>query len=237
MGSQPFDPSSDSLQVFASETPIAPAQDSEPFLLGSATLGDAAHSIFALDHQEPQRSRVWPVATISVMVGFLAGFVAGYGFAHRAIVPAGASARTARPASPGTSHTPRAERAPEPARGPDIAAPTPAPALPSDARAFSVPSAPSSTTRPSTTEHRGQATVPATVPTTGHAGAIEVLSHPQGAQVFLDGSVVGRAPLSLPDVPEGTHDVRLELPGFNPWVASVRVTGGSRTRVGASLEQ
>ena len=173
MGSQPFDPSSDSLLVFASETPVAPAQDSEPTLLRTPTLGDAPHSIFALDHQEPQRSRVWPVATISVMVGFLAGFVAGYGFAHRAIVPAAASTPTARPASPGTSHTPRAERAPEPGRGPDIAAPAPAPALPSDARAVSVPSAPSSTTRPLTTERRGPATVPATVPTTGHAGAIE----------------------------------------------------------------
>ena len=236
MGSQPFDPSSDSLLGFASETPIAHAQDSEPTLLRTPTLGDAPHSIFALDDQEPQRSRVWPVATISVMVGVLAGFVAGYGFAHRVIVPAAVSTPTARPASPSTSHTSRAERAPEPARGPDVAAPAPAPALPSDARAVSAPSAPS-TTRPSTTERRGQATVPATVPTTGHAGAIEVLSHPQGAQVFLDGSVVGRAPLSLPDVPEGTHEVRLELPGFNPWVASVRVTGGSRTRVGASLEQ
>jgi hypothetical protein len=70
-----------------------------------------------------------------------------------------------------------------------------------------------------------------------HAGAIEVLSHPQGAQVLLDGNVVGRAPLSIADVREGTHEIRLELAGFKPWVASVRVTGGNRARVGASLEK
>ena len=42
MGSQPFDPSSDSLQVFASETPIAPAQDSEPCLAGLSNAGGCA---------------------------------------------------------------------------------------------------------------------------------------------------------------------------------------------------
>jgi len=54
--------------------------------------------------------------------------------------------------------------------------------------------------------------------------------------VLLDGNVVGLAPLSIPDVPEGLHEVRVELDGFSPWVASVRVKGGSRARIGASLE-
>jgi hypothetical protein len=52
---------------------------------------------------------------------------------------------------------------------------------------------------------------------------------------MLDGNVVGLAPLSIPDVPEGLHEVRVELDGFSPWVGSVRVKGGSRARVGASL--
>jgi PEGA domain len=54
--------------------------------------------------------------------------------------------------------------------------------------------------------------------------------------VFLDGSFVGQAPLSIPDVSEGTHEVRVELDGFKPWAGSVRVKGGTRARVAASLE-
>jgi len=55
--------------------------------------------------------------------------------------------------------------------------------------------------------------------------------------VLLDGILVGRAPLSIPNVDEGLHEVRVEFDGFKPWVGSVRVKGGSRARVGASLEQ
>jgi hypothetical protein len=73
-------------------------------------------------------------------------------------------------------------------------------------------------------------------PTTALGGAIEIVSRPRDAKVFLDGSFVGQAPLSIPDVSEGMHQVRVELDGFSPWVGSVRVKGGSRARVGASLE-
>jgi len=63
------------------------------------------------------------------------------------------------------------------------------------------------------------------------------MSRPRDAQVLLDGIVVGRAPMSIANVSEGMHEVRVELDGFKPWVGSVRVKGGSRARVGASLEQ
>jgi len=62
------------------------------------------------------------------------------------------------------------------------------------------------------------------------------MSRPRGGKVLLDGNVVGLAPMSIPDVSEGLHEVRVELDGFKPWVGSVRVKGGSRARVGASLE-
>ena len=111
------------------------------------------------------------------------------------------------------------------------------PAAPSSTRRASIPS---STTRPSTpkaqpsTTKRPQAAI---APTTATSGAIEIMSRPRDAQVFLDGVLVGRAPMSIPDVAEGMHEVRVELEGFTPWVGSVRVKGGSRARVGASLEQ
>jgi hypothetical protein len=55
--------------------------------------------------------------------------------------------------------------------------------------------------------------------------------------VILDGNAVGQSPLLIADIPEGTHEVRVELAGFSPWVTSVRLKGGSQTRVSASLER
>jgi hypothetical protein len=64
-----------------------------------------------------------------------------------------------------------------------------------------------------------------------------VESRPSGASVFLDGKAVGTTPLMIPDVPAGTHVVRLELADHQRWTASVRVVAGERNRVAASLEQ
>jgi hypothetical protein len=64
-----------------------------------------------------------------------------------------------------------------------------------------------------------------------------VESRPTGATVFLDGKRVGTTPMSLPSVTVGAHAVRLEMTGFKPWTASVRVVAGEKNRVAASLEQ
>jgi hypothetical protein len=235
MSSEQYD-SSDSLMGFGSETATALTQDSEPAIRCTPTLGDAHHSIFSLEDQQPPRFRAWPIATVSVVIGILVGFAAGYAFAHRGATPVTESASI--PASSGNSQTTRAEQSTESVNGPNVVAP----ALPIDASAISVPSPPSSATgesRIASPESRLSTAArrrPAVVPTTGHGGVIEVLSHPQGAQVLLDGSVVGRTPLSIAEVPEGTHEVRLEITGFKRWVTSVRVSDRSRVRVGASLE-
>ena len=65
---------------------------------------------------------------------------------------------------------------------------------------------------------------------------MEVLSRPSGAEVFVDGALVGRTPLSLPDVEVGGHAVRISLPKHQRWATSVEVRPGERTRVAASLE-
>ena len=231
MSSQQFD-SSDSLMGLASETATARTQDSEPAFRSTPTLGDSRDSIFSLDRHQPPRFRIWPIATFSLVIGILVGFAAGYVFAQRVVTPATESA------SSGNSQTTREERSTESVSGPNV----PAPALTTEASAISVPSTPSPTTaesrianpesRLSTAAQRR----PAVMSTRGHGGVIEVLSHPQGAQVLLDGNVVGRTPMAIADVREGTHEVRLEIAGFHPWVTSVRVSDGSRARVGASLE-
>ena len=66
---------------------------------------------------------------------------------------------------------------------------------------------------------------------------MQIVSRPAGAQVILDGRNVGRTPLSLAEVPEGPHAVRLDLTGFKQWSTTVEVMPGQRLRVAASLEQ
>jgi hypothetical protein len=62
------------------------------------------------------------------------------------------------------------------------------------------------------------------------------VSRPAGAQVILDGRVIGKTPVTIPDVAAGAHSIRLELPGFKGWATTVDVKGVT-TRVAASLEQ
>lgn len=68
-------------------------------------------------------------------------------------------------------------------------------------------------------------------------GSIYVDSRPRGASVFVDGRAVGTTPLSVSEVPVGSHVVRLELPDHKPWTASRQVTAGRQERVTGSLER
>ena len=91
-------------------------------------------------------------------------------------------------------------------------------------------------------ESRAQAPSPAVsglgprVPA-GTPGGLQVLSRPAGAEVFVDGALVGRTPLVIASVAPGAHDIRIELAGHRQWATSVRVEPGARARVAASLEQ
>jgi hypothetical protein len=69
------------------------------------------------------------------------------------------------------------------------------------------------------------------------AGSISVETRPGGARVVVDGRPVGTSPLIVPDIAPGKHEVRLELPGYRPWVTSITMAPGERRRVTASLER
>jgi hypothetical protein len=47
---------------------------------------------------------------------------------------------------------------------------------------------------------------------------------------------MGTTPVSIPEIPIGSHVVKLELPDHRVWTASTRVTTGQETRVTGSLE-
>jgi serine/threonine protein kinase len=68
-------------------------------------------------------------------------------------------------------------------------------------------------------------------------GALTVVSRPPGATVYLDGSLVGTAPLSLPSVTAGSHAIRLEHDGYRRWTSAIRVVAGQPNRITASLER
>jgi hypothetical protein len=68
-------------------------------------------------------------------------------------------------------------------------------------------------------------------------GTLVIESRPAGATVFLNGRAVGTTPVSVPETAPGTHRIRLEMAGFNPWVTTAAVQAGARTRVAASLER
>ena len=69
------------------------------------------------------------------------------------------------------------------------------------------------------------------------AGTIYVDSNPRGAKVLIDGRSMGTTPASIPDIPIGSHVVRLELTDHRAWTTATRVTAGEETRVTGSLER
>jgi serine/threonine-protein kinase len=69
------------------------------------------------------------------------------------------------------------------------------------------------------------------------AGTIYVDSRPRGARVLIDGRPMGTTPASIPDIPIGSHVVRLELPDHRAWTTSTSVAAGEQARVTGSLER
>jgi serine/threonine protein kinase len=70
-----------------------------------------------------------------------------------------------------------------------------------------------------------------------YAGSIYVDSRPRGARVLVDGKLMGTTPVRIPDVPVGSHVVRLQLEDHRDWTTSTRVTSGEEARVTGSLER
>lgn len=67
-------------------------------------------------------------------------------------------------------------------------------------------------------------------------GSLYVDSRPTGAAVSIDDVVVGVTPVEVPDVAFGARGVRIEMPGYRPWVTDVDVSGTEQVRIGARLE-
>jgi hypothetical protein len=205
----------------AHQAAAAPAAD-EPALV--APFADVVEPVETAEPPEPRRtgwplSRAVAVALLAGAVGLAAGYVARDAADDRPIVvPAptatsgseGPEVRGAGGPEVRASDAP-VQRDPQPS-GPDLG-----PRGPSDPR----PPGPSE---------------PRTLGPPDLRSTLEVVSRPPGAQVFVDGRLLGTTPLRQ-EVAPGSHAVRLVLPAHQPWVTRVDVARGEQARVAGSLER
>jgi hypothetical protein len=66
-------------------------------------------------------------------------------------------------------------------------------------------------------------------------GVLAVSSQPEGAEVLLNGTPVGRTPIILDGVPAGSHVIVVRQDGYVSWSSSIRVVADQRTLVSSIL--
>lgn len=76
---------------------------------------------------------------------------------------------------------------------------------------------------------------PSPVPDT--SGQIIIVSTPAGAEIFLDNTFRGITPVTLSDIPAGSHVVTVKQTGYTDASQTVTVTGGQSTPVAISLAE
>lgn len=76
----------------------------------------------------------------------------------------------------------------------------------------------------------------APAPSSATTGSVYIDTRPSGAQVTIDGRVVGTAPMRIPDLAPGSHTIRLDLAGHKSLTTTVVVRAGQQVPVRVSLE-
>ena len=69
----------------------------------------------------------------------------------------------------------------------------------------------------------------------GYRGGLSLSSSPAGAQVVLNGKVVGHTPVVLKDLPVGSRGLVVRRDGYSPWSTTVRIVADQLTTVKANL--
>jgi len=67
-------------------------------------------------------------------------------------------------------------------------------------------------------------------------GKINVVSVPDGADIYLDNNFVGNAPAAL-NLPPGQHTVKVTQEGYKEWQKDLSVLAGSEVNLKASLQK
>ena len=75
------------------------------------------------------------------------------------------------------------------------------------------------------------------VDTTGQPPAkVAIHSEPDGAEIYLDGQMIGSAPSTV-EVPAGNHQISVKMGGYLEWSRDLRVLAGSEINLNAKLEK
>ena len=67
-------------------------------------------------------------------------------------------------------------------------------------------------------------------------GSLVIRSTPEGATVYLNGESRGVTPLTLINIPPGTHRILLTHPGYSDYQEVVQVSAGAQSMVTAQME-
>lgn len=67
-------------------------------------------------------------------------------------------------------------------------------------------------------------------------GSVYIDTRPTGAQVMIDGRVMGTTPMRVPELSPGSHTIRLDLAGHKSVTTTVVVRAGQQVPVRVSLE-
>ena len=73
-----------------------------------------------------------------------------------------------------------------------------------------------------------------TTPDSG-AGSLSVTTDPAGAEVYVDGVLRGGSPATIPDIPAGTHTMRLKREGYRVMTVPVEIAPGKTTEYSTAL--
>ena len=76
---------------------------------------------------------------------------------------------------------------------------------------------------------------PTPTPTPIPMGTISASSSPLGASVHLDEVYKGITPLTISNVPVGSHTVKVTLPGYEDWSGSITVSAGVTASISPTL--
>ncbi len=79
------------------------------------------------------------------------------------------------------------------------------------------------------------ATVSVTLTPFVTTGSIAFTSSPSGANIYLDGTLVGITPATISNVSAGSHSYTLTLSSYNDYTGTVTVTAGQTSTVSATL--
>jgi len=66
-------------------------------------------------------------------------------------------------------------------------------------------------------------------------GSISVTSSPSGAQIYLDNAYAGVTPLTVSNIPQGHHNIKLTLGGYQDWHTSIELGYDEPASISATL--